>query len=138
MRFKLITPTRLLYEKDEIYQVNLPSSDGELGIRSHHMNLVTALKPGVIEVFEKAQESPDHFVVFGGVVEITGNEVKVLATTAENASEIDEAKLIVAKEKAEHAKSEAKSDIELAETSAILERELARLRTIERRKKYKR
>lgn len=138
MKFKLITPTRTLTEEDEVYQVNLPAVDGELGVRSRHMSLVTPLKPGVIEVFEKEGQAPDHFVVFGGVAEITASEIKVLATTAEHASEIDEAKVLDAKEKAEHAQKDARSDIELAETSAVLERELARLRTIERRKKYKR
>jgi len=136
-KFELITPTRVLAQKDEVYQVNLPSEAGELGIRSRHMNLVVPLKPGVVEVFEKEGAAPDHFVIFGGVAEVTGQDLKILATTAEHADEIDAAKAEEARQKAEKAKKDAKDDVSFADASGALEREIARLRTIERRKKYR-
>lgn len=136
-KFELITPTRVLAQKDEVYQVNLPSEAGELGIRSGHMNLIVPLKPGVVEVVEKEDEAPDHFVIFGGVAEITGQFVKILASTAEHADEIDAAKAQEAKDRAEKDKQNAKDDVSFADASGALERELARLRTIERRKKYR-
>lgn len=137
-KFELITPTRILSQKDEVYQVNLPSEDGELGVRSGHMNLIVPLKPGVVEVFEKEGETSDHFVIFGGVAEITGAYLKILATTAEHADEIDAAKVEEARQRAEIAKQNAKDNVSFADASGALERELARLRTIERRKKYHR
>lgn len=137
-KFELITPTRTLAQIDEIYQVNLPSEAGELGVRSRHMNLVVPLKPGVVEIFAKENQPPsDHFVIFGGVAEITGGFVKILASTAEHADEIDAARAEEARQKAEKAKSDAKDDVSFADASAALERELARLRTVERRKKYR-
>lgn len=136
-KFELITPTRILAQTDEVYQVNLPSADGELGIRSGHMNLIVPLKSGVVEVVEKEGEAPDHFVIFGGVAEITGSYLKILATTAEHADEIDAAKAEEARQKAEIDKQNAKDDVSFADASGALERELARLRTVERRKKYR-
>lgn len=136
-KFELITPTKVLAQKDEVYQINLPSEDGELGVRARHMNLIVPLKPGVVEVIEKENEIPDHFVIFGGVAEITGQFVKILTSTAEHADEIDIAKAQEAKERAEQAKQNAKDDISFADASGALERELARLRTIERRKKWR-
>ena len=90
-----------------------------------------------MEVFEKEGAAPDHFVIFGGVAEVTGQDLKILATTAEHADEIDAAKAEEARQKAEKAKKDAKDDVSFADASGALEREIARLRTIERRKKYR-
>ena len=85
--FRLVTPQRLLLEASVEY-INVPGTEGYLGILANHAPLITALKPGKVEVRDAAGTT-SIYAVSGGFLEVSRNRATVLADTAEAAGEID-------------------------------------------------
>lgn len=135
LRFKIITPERVVYEK-EIEQVSVPTTTGEITILPSHIPLISLLAPGELTI--KDTEGTHVMAVMGGAVEVrSGNEVVILADHAERAEEIDVAKAEEARKRAEEKMSELKNmqDVDFAKLQAVMERELNRVRV---GKKYRR
>lgn len=130
LHLALITPDRVVFE-DEVDAVSLPTPQGEITVLPHHIPLLSILAPGSVLVRRKGEES--LFAVSRGVIEVDGASVRVLADTADRAAELEEEVIRQAKEKAENLLQEKRADAEeFAEVSAILERELARLKVVRR------
>jgi len=85
--FRLVTPQRLLVEGPVLY-LQAPGSEGYLGILAHHAPLITALRPGELQVKDSAGRIT-VFAVSGGFLEVSGNRATVLADSAEMVEEID-------------------------------------------------
>lgn len=128
IKFSIATPERLLVEK-EISQVTLPTSLGEITVLPHHLPIVGMLKAGTLTI--KTDGKIELLAVAGGFFKVDGREVRVLADSAEHGEELDIGKIEEAKAKAEKAIEEARDreDIDYSGLVAILERELARLKT---------
>lgn len=127
---ELITPDRVVFE-GEVDWVSLPTPDGEITVLLHHIPLLSILAPGSVLFRQKEEES--LFAVSRGVIEIDGTNVRVLADTADRATELEEEVIRQAKEKAEQLLKEKRADAEeFAEAAAMLERELARLKVVRR------
>jgi F-type H+-transporting ATPase subunit epsilon len=69
--------------------------------------------------------------VSGGFLEVSDDNVTVLADTAEHAEEIDQARAEEARRRAQERLAQAQSNVERAELQAALERAIARLRVAE-------
>ena len=94
--------------------VALPGEMGELGIYPRHTPLITRIKPGAVRIL-RADNGEEEFVfVAGGILEIQPGSVTVLADTAIRGHDLDEAKANEAKQAAEEALKNAKSDVDLA------------------------
>jgi F-type H+-transporting ATPase subunit epsilon len=85
--FRLVTPQRLLLEA-EVTSLQVPGSEGYLGVLAHHAPLITALRPGRLDVRD-AKGSMRSYAVGGGFLEVSSNRATVLADTAERKDEID-------------------------------------------------
>ena len=134
IRFKIVTPEKRIYE-NEIFQVTIPTMDGEITILPNHIPLVSVLKAGELKIKDKAGEQ--QMAVSGGFLEVKDhNEVIVLADHADRASEIDIQKAEEAKERAEQEmkKLENAQDVDYAKLQAVIDRELNKLRIA---KKYR-
>ena len=103
--------------------VVLPGEAGELGIFPRHTPLITRIRPGSVRI--KQPNSPDEQLIFvaGGILEVQPNVVTVLADTAIRGTDLDEAKALEARKRAEEARRNAASKEELA----VVEGELAML-----------
>ena len=131
MRVDLITPDGIAYSA-EAESVTLPTADGEITVLRGHVPLVSALAPGTMIVRYKGEEH--MFAVARGAVEVSGTSVRVLSDIADRAEALEEAAVEKAKADAEKLLSEKRHDEEgFAEATAILEKELARLRSVRRR-----
>lgn len=133
--FQITTPEREVY-RGEVDQATMPTLEGEITVLPNHSPLVSVLVPGEIRLVEGDNEI--GMAVSGGFIEVRpGNNVVVLADTAERAEELDIEKIEAAKKKAEAALAEKREMDEeaFAEAAAALERELARLKVA--RKKYR-
>jgi F-type H+-transporting ATPase subunit epsilon len=75
------------------------------------------------------------FFVGGGILEVQPHLVTVLADTAIRAKDIDEAAAEKAKQRAEEAMTNAKSDIDLARAQAELVQAAALMQFVEKAKK---
>jgi len=115
-----------------------PAEMGEVGIAPRHTPLLTRLKPGEVRVQIEGQEEL-FFYVSGGMLEVQPHVVTVLADCALRAKDIDEAAAQRAKERAEKAMGDKKSDFDYAKAEAELAEAVAQLRTIKKlREKAKR
>ena len=99
--------------------VALPGEMGELGIYPRHAPLITRIKPGAVRIQranpDGTASGEEEFVfVAGGILEIQPGSVTVLADTAIRGKDLDEAKANEARQAAEEAMKNAKSDIDLA------------------------
>ena len=93
--------------------VALPGESGELGILPQHTPLITRIKPGAVRI-KRTDDSEEFVFVAGGILEVQPNRVTVLADTAIRGKDLDEAKASEAKQAAEEAMKNAKSDIDFA------------------------
>lgn len=132
LHLEIITPEETVFAGD-VTSVTLPTADGEITVLERHIPLITALTPGTAIVRYDGRE--DVFAVSRGVVEVDGKSARVLADIADRAEKLEEAAVEAAKSKAEQLRSERRTDAEgFADATALLERELARLRTVRRHK----
>jgi F-type H+-transporting ATPase subunit epsilon len=88
--FDLVSPEKLLFA-GAVDQVDLPGSEGDLGVLAGHAPLVTALRPGIIVVFREGGDL--RVVVNGGFAEVGPSGLTVLADTAVPVEEFDQAVL---------------------------------------------
>jgi F-type H+-transporting ATPase subunit epsilon len=88
--FDLVSPEKLLFAGD-VRQVDLPGSEGDMGVLAGHAPLVTALRPGIIVVFR--EEGDLRVVVNGGFAEVGPAGLTVLADMAVPVAEFDRAVL---------------------------------------------
>jgi len=130
MNILLLTPAGTK-KVDSVKQITLPTTSGEITVLAGHEPIITELIAGTIEVV--ADTGNQHFAVFEGFAKINQKEVKVYSAGFEEASSLDEAKIQEAITRAKSQKAEAKADVEFAHAAALLERELAKLKTIRRR-----
>lgn len=112
--------------------VVLPGEAGELGILPGHMPLMTRIKPGTVRVKVPNQETEELFFVAGGMLEVLPNKVTVLADTAIRGRDLDEAKAIDAKKRAEEAMASRSSELEYARAQAELAEAIAQLSAIQK------
>ncbi len=111
-----------------------PAVMGEVGILPRHAPLLTQLRPGEVRV-QTEDGTEDFFYVSGGMLEVQPYTVTVLADTAVRAKDIDEAAAIEAKQRAEQALKDRKSDIDYAKAQAELIEASARLQAIQHLRK---
>jgi F-type H+-transporting ATPase subunit epsilon len=137
IKFEIVTPERLVM-REEIAQVSVPTATGEITVLPDHIPLVSILKPGVLEI-KKTDGTVEIMSVSGGFIEVMKNKIVVLADTAERAEELDEKRIEEARQKAEELKKTAQNidDVQFADISARIEKELARNRALSRWRKLK-
>ena len=121
--------------EQEIYSgtaemVFAPLVTGEVGILPRHAPLLARMKPGEVRVRSGSEDL--SFYVSGGLLEVQPHVVTVLADTALRAKDIDEAAALKAKEHAEEAMRNRKSDIDYAKAQAELAEATAQLRAIQK------
>ena len=109
--------------------VALPGEAGELGILPKHAPLITRIRPGAVRI-EKADGGEEFVFVAGGILEVQPNIVTVLADTAIRGKDLDEAKATEAKQRAEEALRNNKSDVDAAAAQAELISAVAQLAAI--------
>ena len=75
--FELVSPERLIMSKD-VSMVVVPGSEGLFGVLPRHTSMLTALAPGVVDIYEEEVITERLFVV-NGFAEVTADRCTVLA-----------------------------------------------------------
>ncbi len=119
-----------------INAVFAPAQMGDVGIYPRHTPLVTGLRPGELKIEIDGQED-QYLYVSGGILEVQPHVVTVLSDTAIRAEDLDEAKALEAKQRAEDALKDQKGDFDAAKAQAELVRAAEQLRMIERMRKIR-
>jgi len=106
---------------DDVYEVVLPTLDGEIGVLEHHMPLVSVATNGAIMV-RRNPHDPDgereFFATNGGLVDVSNNVLRVLVNEAETEAAIERAKKM---------KAEAKDQVSLEHAQSLIDRHSVRL-----------
>ena len=131
LQLEIVTPERQVYS-DTVDSVQVPGSEGELGVLPHHAPLVSTLGVGELRIRKAGEE--ESFAIAGGFLQVRPDKVVVMAELADMASEIDLEKAQAARRDAEKAlESGFDEGADLAAARASLQVALLRQRIAERR-----
>lgn len=131
LRLQIVTPEGIVYSED-VEMVGLRSVEGQIGILPSHVRLMTQMLPGEMTV---RRDGRDEFLAVGeGLVEVTGQGVRIATDMAVAAESIDEAKAEEARGRAAARLREKISAEEVASVNASLARSLAQLHVKRRRR----
>jgi F-type H+-transporting ATPase subunit epsilon len=104
---------------------------GQMGIMPGHAPLVTIIKPSPLRVLH-SDGHEELVYVSGGVIEVQPHVVTVLVDTAIRAANLDEAKILEARQLAESLLANQKDDFDSAAALAVLAETAAQIQTIRR------
>ncbi len=126
LNLEIVTPEKKVLS-DAVDTVTVPTTSGEIGILTDHAPLISSLKSGILSYTKGG--TTEKMVVGGGFVEVSANNVSVLADTAETSGEIDIEAARIERETAEKNLGAWKgSEEEFEIENEKLERAQARLR----------
>jgi F-type H+-transporting ATPase subunit epsilon len=91
VQFELVSPERLLLSQ-AVEMVVVPGAEGDFGVLKDHAPLISAVRPGVIEVHDDGAVKERIFVE-GGFAEVTGERCTVLTAKATPVAELDRASI---------------------------------------------
>ncbi|MFA7315140.1 MAG: ATP synthase F1 subunit epsilon [Candidatus Magasanikbacteria bacterium] len=137
IKFKIVTPEKLVYE-NEIYQVSIPTTSGEITVLPNHIPMVSVLAVGELKIVDKEGEHP--YAVAGGFLEIQNeNNIVILADKVERADVIDVERAQEARKRAEEEMEKAKAgeDIDFARLQSLIDKEMNRIRVGNKYRKLK-
>jgi F-type H+-transporting ATPase subunit epsilon len=112
--------------------VVLPGEAGELGIYPRHTPLITRVRPGQVRIKPPGDAPEELIFVAGGILEVQPKAITVLADTAIRAPDLDEAKALETKRRAEEAMQNRTSQLEIAKAQAELATAVAQLAAIQK------
>lgn len=122
----VVTPQKIEFSK-EVDMVVAPGYDGYLGILPSHIPMMTRLRIGTLKIYDGEEEI--NMAVSEGYMEVTGENIIILAEAAELPEEIDVERALAAKRRAEERLAAlAAWDVKALKAQASLQRALNRLK----------
>lgn len=140
IHLQLVTLSGKIFE-DDVYEVLLPTLDGQIGVLQDHMPLVSAATNGVISIRHTERDRDDQMEFFatnGGVIEVSNNSLKVIVDEADHADNINEAEAEAAHERALALKAEAQDEISLEHAQQLVDRTAVRLQVANLKRRHNR
>jgi F-type H+-transporting ATPase subunit epsilon len=132
IHLEVVTPTGPVVSED-VDIVTAPGTSGEFGVLANHAPFLTTVKTGVLHY--KKDKEVKYLMVSDGFAEVSDNIVTFLVEIADFGFEIDVARALRAKERAEKRLAQAQAQAEhinRIRATAALERSLARIAAAER------
>jgi F-type H+-transporting ATPase subunit epsilon len=127
----VVSAEELIYSGEAEF-VALPGEQGELGIYPKHTPLITRIRPGAVRIQIPGKSEEEFVFVAGGLLEVQPNAVTVLADTAIRGKDLDEAKALASKKRAEELLLNKVTGIDYAKAQAELASSVAQLAAIAR------
>lgn len=124
-----------------VYEVILPTADGEIAVFPGHEPLVSLAVPGAIAVRHNKGDADDkleYFAISGGVIEVSQEILKVLVDEADSGEDIVEAESKAALERALKARDNATNQVELEKAHQLVDRHVVRLKVADLRRRHRR
>lgn len=124
---RIITPDRVFYE-NQVDMVEFNTTEGEVGILPGHIPMTVIVKPGVLCIGEP--EGEKLAALHAGFAEILPEGVTILAEVIEWPGEIDKARAVAAKERAEGRLQDKTPDTDIARAETALQRAIVRIQAL--------
>jgi F-type H+-transporting ATPase subunit epsilon len=128
-QLEIATPDRLLI-REPVTEAQVPAANGYLGLLPEHAPLLAELGTGELSYVSGGRRQ--SLVISGGWVEVLPDRVRVLATTAERASEIDMQRAAESLKRAEERLAHPTAGIDIARALNAVKRAQARLAAAKR------
>ena len=77
--FELVTPEKVLMS-DSVSSVSVSGVEGDMTVLANHSPIATSLRPGYVDI--NTNDKTERFFLTGGFIQITSDEVVVLAESA--------------------------------------------------------
>ena len=122
-RLEIIKPEGVFY-KNDVLMVEYNTTEGEVGVYAGHIPMTQILAPGVLKISEKDGEKTAALST--GFVEISGDEVSMLAEAAEWPEEIDINRAKEAEVRARRVLDSSKDGKDIGRAELALKRSLVR------------
>jgi F-type H+-transporting ATPase subunit epsilon len=129
LQLQIVSADRLLVN-EQVDEVEIPGSEGYLGVLPGHTPLLATLQVGELW-YRQAQEKHYLSIAFG-FVEVQPDRVTILAQIAEPAHEIDLARAEAAKKRAEERLSKPTTDMDFERARIAMLKALVRLQVASR------
>ena len=123
-----IVSAKKVFFSGRCISIIVPVADGQEEILAHHENMVNAVENGELKFKPEGADKYTTVVVGTGFAQIINNRVTVLVETAEVPEEIDKARALEAKERAEEQLRQKQSMREYHHSRASLARAMVRLK----------
>lgn len=126
MKLKILSFTGKTFLTDRLISLNLNTKAWEITVLSNHKPLVTAIKPGIARVkYHDANNAvvDDNFAIWWGILEISNNEVKIMADMLIDTHEVNIDKAQKAKAKALELMAKYKDSKDKVDMEAFIEAE---------------
>ena len=140
MRFRLVTLYGVKID-EEVYEVVLPTADGEIAVYPGHEPLVSVAIPGAISVRYAKDDSDDeleYYAISGVEIEISQDSLRVLVDEADHGEDIIEADSQAALERAIELRDSATSQVELEKAHQLVDKQAVRIKVADLRRRSKR
>lgn len=129
IHLQLITLSGIKFD-DDVYEVLLPTLEGQIGVLPGHMPLISVATNGVISVRRLPTDidlAMEHYATNGGVIEVVDDTLRVLVDEADHAEDINVSDAEAAHQRALKLKAEAKDQVSLEHAQELLDRTAVRL-----------
>ncbi len=140
MKLQLVTLAGIQLDTD-VYEVQLPTAAGPIGVFSGHEPLVSIAVPGAITVRYKKDDADsqlEFYAISGGVIDIDQARIKVLVDEADHGDDIVEAESQAALQRAVKLRDNAKDQVELEKAHQLVDRHMVRLKVADLRRRHRR
>jgi F-type H+-transporting ATPase subunit epsilon len=132
LHLEIVSADRLLVN-EQVDEVQIPGSEGYLGVLPGHTPLLATLQVGELWYRQGPGDGAKHFLSIAfGFVEVQPDRVTILAQIAEPAAEIDAARAEAARKRAEERLSRPTSDVDFERARIALLKALVRLQVASR------
>jgi F-type H+-transporting ATPase subunit epsilon len=127
----VVTPEEEIFS-DEVDMVTVETDQGELGILPNHTNILAQIIPGDLRI--KKGTKVTSLATGGGLLQMNNNKLSIITDMATTAESINEKEAEEARDRAKAALQNKLSEEEYADTLAILERSISKLKVKRRHK----
>jgi F-type H+-transporting ATPase subunit epsilon len=124
LQLQIVSADRLLVN-EQVDEVEIPGSEGYLGVLPGHTPLLATLQVG--ELWYRQGQEKHYLAIAFGFVEVQPDSVTILAQIAEPADEIDLARAESARKRAEERLSKPTTDMDFERARMALLKALVRL-----------
>ncbi len=136
IHLKLVTLSGTKFD-DDIYEVIVPTLDGQIAVLTNHMPLISAVNNGIISIRKNPKDNDalmEHFATHGGVIEVADNNIRIIVDEADTGDEISEADAKKAYDLATKMKNEAKDQMSLDHAQEMIDRSSVRIQVAQLRR----
>lgn len=118
IEFELVSPAKLLVSQP-VDMVVVPGTEGDFGALAGHTPMITAIRPGIVEIHSGSKVTSRTFVA-GGFAEVVPERVTVLAEEAIPVGDITKEMAELRLKAAKQAVADAKSEREKGEAELLM------------------